>query len=106
MKKVAILCQTAPGGKRRLAEEALRLATGLTATGRLQVDLILTDGGTALLQPEMGGPIGTWESLQSPHTRILIPSDTRLPPSAPPVIRLANCHPEKASAGADIILRF
>ena len=54
MKKVAILCQTAPGGKRRLAEEALRLATGLTATGRLQIDLILTQGGTALLHPEMG----------------------------------------------------
>lgn len=106
MKKVAILCQTAPGGKRRLAEEALRLATGLTATGRLQVDLILTHGGTALLHPEMGGPLGTWESLRSPHTRILVLSDTPLPPSAPPVTTVINFNPEKASAGADMILRF
>ena len=106
MKKVAILCQTAPGGKRRLAEEALRLATGLTATGRLQIDLILTQGGTALLHPEMGGPLGTWESLLAPHTRVLVPSEAQIPPSAPPVTRLANINPEKASAGADIILRF
>ena len=38
MKKIAILCQTAPGGKRRLAEEALRLATGLTARALKTID--------------------------------------------------------------------
>jgi hypothetical protein len=54
----------------------------------------------------MGGPLGTWESLLAPHTRILVPSDAQIPPSAPPVTRLANINPEKASAGADIILRF
>ena len=83
MKRVAILCQTGPAGKRRLAEEALRLAAGLTATGRLRVDLILTASALALLQPEMGGPIGTWESVISPQTRILVPSGTPLPSSPP-----------------------
>ena len=80
MKKVAILCQTAPGGKRRLAEEALRLATGLTATGRLQIDLILTQGGTALLHPDMGGPLGTCLLYTSPSPRDRTRS--RMPSSA------------------------
>jgi len=105
MKRVAILCQTAPEGKRRLAEEALRLVAGLTATGRLRVDLILTSSALLLLQPEMGGPIGSWESIISPQTRILIPSGTPLP-STPPVSYLPDGDFEKAAAGADLILRF
>jgi len=105
MKRVAILCQTAPEGKRRLAEEALRLVAGLTATGRLRVDLILTSSALLLLQPEMGGPIGSWDSIISPQTRILIPSGTPLP-STPPVSYLPDGDFEKAAAGADIILRF
>ncbi|HBZ85315.1 MAG TPA: hypothetical protein DEO44_06230 [Verrucomicrobia subdivision 6 bacterium] len=105
MKRVAILCQTGPAGKRRLAEEALRLAAGLTATGRLRVDLILSASALALLQPEMGGPIGTWESVISPQTRILVPSGTPLP-SSPPVTFLPNGDPEKVAQGADLILRF
>ena len=105
MKRVAILCQTGPQGKRRLAEEALRLAAGLTATGRLRVDLILSASALALLQPEMGGPTGSWDSLISPHTRILVPSGTP-PPISPPVTFLPNGETEKAAAGADLILRF
>jgi hypothetical protein len=105
MKRVAILCQTAPEGKRRLAEEALRLVAGLTATGRLRVDLILTSSALLLLQPEMGGPIGSWDSIISPQTRILIPSGTPLP-STPPVSYLPDGDYEKAAVGADLILRF
>lgn len=105
MKRVAILCQTAPEGKRRLAEEALRLAAGLTATGRLRVDLILASSALLLLQPEMGGPIGSWDSIISPQTRILIPSGTPLP-STPPVSYIPEGELEKAASGADLILRF
>jgi hypothetical protein len=105
MKRVAILCQTAPEGKRRLAEEALRLVAGLTATGRLRVDLILTSSALLLLQPEMGGPIGSWDSIISPQTRILIPSGIPLP-STPPVSYLPDGDYEKAAVGADLILRF
>ncbi len=105
MKRVAILCQTGPGGKRRLAEEALRLAAGLTATGRVRVDLILSAAGLALLQPELGGPTGTWESLISPQTKILVPSGTPLPTS-PAVTYLPDADVGRAAAGADLILRF
>ena len=66
MKRVAILCQTGPGGKRRLAEEALRVAAGLTATGRVRIDLILSATALALLQPELGGPAG---NVGIPHLR-------------------------------------
>lgn len=69
MKRVAILCQTGPGGKRRLAEEALRVAAGLTATGRVRIDLILSATALALLQPELGGPVGTWESSSPPKPK-------------------------------------
>jgi len=105
MKRVAILCQTAPGGKRRLAEEAIRLAAGLTATGRVRIDLILTAGALALLHPEQGGPAGAWESLISPQTQILVPSGTPLP-ATPPVVYLPNGDVEKAVTGADLVLRF
>ncbi len=106
MKRVAILCQTGPGGKRGLAEEALRLAAGLAATGRLCVDLILTRSGLALLDPDLGSPTGTWESFLSQYTRILVPPKTSLPPSCPPFIHLSDPDPEKAAAGADLIIRF
>ncbi len=105
MKRVAILCQTGPGGKRRLAEEALRVAAGLTATGRVRIDLILSSTALALLQPELGGPAGTWESLISAQTQILVPSGTPLP-TTPPVTYLPNGDVEKAAEGADLILRF
>jgi hypothetical protein len=105
MKKVAILCQTGPGGKRRLAEEALRLAAGLTATSRILLDLILTRSGIALLDPEMGGPIGTWESMISPHTRILISAGTLSSP--PPFVTvLSEKEIEKTCASADLVIRF
>jgi hypothetical protein len=105
MKKVVILCQTGPGGKRRLAEEALRLAAGLTTTGRLRLDLILTRSGIALLDPEMGGPVGTWESMISPHTRIVISAGTL---SSPPafVTVLPEKEIEKTSASADLVIGF
>lgn len=105
MKRVAILCHSGPQGKRRLAEEALRLAAGLTATGRLRVDLILSSAALALLQPDQGGPVGTWDSLISPQTQILVPSGTPLPTS-PPVSYLPSGDVEKAAVGADLILRF
>jgi len=105
LKRVAILCQSAPEGKRRLAEEALRLAAGLTATGRLRVDLILSSSALLLLQPDLGGPIGSWDSIISPQTRILIPTGTPLP-STPPLTHYPAGEVEKAAAGADLILRF
>jgi len=105
MKKVVILCKTGPGGKLRLAEEALRLAAGLTATGRIRLDLVLTRSGIALLVPEMGGPVGTWESMISPHTRILICAGTlNSPPSF--VTVLPEKEIEKASASADLVIGF
>jgi hypothetical protein len=105
MKKVVILCQTGPGGKRRLAEEALRLAAGLTATRRIRLDLILTRSAIALLDPEMGGPIGTWESMISPHTRILVSAGTL---TSPPtfVTVLPEKEIEKTSASADLVIGF
>ena len=104
MKKVAIVCRSAPGSKRRLAEEALRLAAGLAATGRLQVDLILQGGGLLLLQPEFSGSSQTWESLVSPNSRIVVPVNTPLPPGAP----RAETAPdgEKLAQAADFVLRF
>ena len=105
MKKVVVLCQTGPGGKRRLAEEALRLAAGLTATGRIRLDLILTRSAIALLDPEMGGPIGTWESMISAHTRILISAGTL--PSPPPFVTvLPEKEIEKTFASADLVIGF
>jgi hypothetical protein len=105
MKKVVILCQTGPGGKRRLAEEALRLAAGLTATGRIRLDVILNRSGIALLDPEMGGPIGTWESMIAPHTRILVSAGTL---TSPPtfVTVLPEKEIENTSASADLVIGF
>jgi hypothetical protein len=105
MKKVVVLCQTGPGGKRRLAEEALRLAAGLTATGRIRLDLILTRSAIALLDPEMGGPIGTWESMIAPHTRILVSAGTL---TSPPtfVTVLPEKEMEKTSSSADLVMGF
>ena len=88
-----------------MTEEALRLAAGLTATGRIRLDLILTRSGIALLDPEMGGPIGTWESMISPHTRILISAGTLSSP--PPFVTvLPEKEIEKTSASADLVIRF
>ena len=104
MKKVAIVCRSAPGSKRRLAEEALRLAAGLAATGRLQVDLILQDGGLLLLQPEFRGSSQTWESLGSPNSRIVVPVNTPLLPGAPRTETASDG--AKLIQGADFVLRF
>jgi len=104
MKKVAIVCRSAPGSKRRLAEEAIRLAAGLAATGRLQVDLILQEGGLLLLKPEFSGSAQTWESLASPTSRVLVPSHTTLPPGAPRTEKVTD--PEKMAQTADWVLRF
>jgi hypothetical protein len=104
MKKIAILCRSAPGSKRRLAEEALRLAAGLAATGRLRVELILTGGSLLLLEPEFSGSPETWNSLLSPNSRILIPKEATLPAGAPRVERADD--PEAAAKTADWVLRF
>ena len=104
MKKIAIFCRSAPGSKRRLAEEALRLAAGLAATGRLQVDLILQDGGLLLLKPEFSGSSQAWESLLSPTSRIVVPANTRLPAGAPRTEMITDL--EKSAQLADIVLRF
>ena len=104
MKKVAIICQSAPGSKRRLAEEAIRLAAGLAATGRLQVDLILKDAGLLLLEPEFSGSASTWESLVSPTSRVLVPANATPPSGSPGVEKVAD--PEKLAQAADLILRF
>jgi len=104
MKKIAILCRSAPGSKRRLAEEALRLAAGLAATGRFRVELILTGGGLLLLEPEFSGSPETWNSLLSPNSRILIPNGTTLPDGAPRVDKVED--PETTAKTADLVLRF
>lgn len=104
MKRVAILCRSAPGSRRRLAEEALRLAAGLSATGRVRVDLILTGGGLLLLSPEFGGSSDNWSSLISPTSRVLIPADAPLPAKAPPVEKITD--PEATAKTADLVLHF
>jgi len=104
MKKVAIICQSAPGSKRRLAEEAVRLAAGLASTGRFQVDLILKDGGLLLLEPEFSGSASTWESLLSPTSRVLVPANATLPSTHLRAEKVAD--PEKLAQAADLVLRF
>ena len=104
MKKVAIFCRSAPGSKRRLAEEALRLAAGLAATGRFHVELILTGAGLLLLEPEFSGSPETWNSLLSPTSRIVVPANTPLPPGAPYTGQVSD--PEKLAQSADFVLRF
>ena len=104
MKKVVILCRSAPGSKRRLAEEALRLAAGLAATGRLQVDLVLQDGGLLFLEPEFSGSRQNWDSLVSPTGRIVVPANTPLPTGAPPMEKALDL--EKLAQAADFVLRF
>jgi hypothetical protein len=104
MKKLTIICHSAPGSKRRLAEEAVRLAAGLAATGRLQVDLVLKDGGLLLLEPEFSGSASTWESLLSPTSRVLVPASATLPFGSPKVEKVAD--PETLTKAADLVLRF
>jgi len=104
MKKVAIICQSAPGSKRRLAEEAIRLAAGLAATGRLQVDLVLRDGGLLLLEPEFSGSASTWESLVSSTSRVLVPANATPSSGGLKVEKIAD--PEKLAKAADLVLRF
>ena len=104
MKKVVILCQSAPGSKRRHAEEAVRLAAGLAATGRLRVDLVLRDGGLLLLEPEFSGSAQSWESLNSSTSRILVPDGVTLPPHAPKTEKVSD--PESVTRTADLVLRF
>ena len=104
MKRVAVICRSAPGSKRRLAEEALRLAAGLAATGRLRVDLVLLEGGLLLLMPEFSGSALTWESLLSPDSRILVPPSCTIPAGAPKTEKLAD--PEMLAIEADLVLRF
>ena len=104
MKKVLIICQSAPGSKRRLAEEGVRLAAGLAATGRLKVDLVLKDGSLLFLEPEFSGSASTWESLLSPTSRVLVPTNATLPVGGPKVEQVAE--PEKLAQAADLVLRF
>ena len=104
LKKVLIICQSAPGSKRRLAEEGIRLAAGLAATGRLKVDLVLKDGGLLFLEPEFSGSASTWESLASPTSRVLVPASARIRPGGPKVEKVAD--PEKLAQAADLMLRF
>ena len=104
MRKVAIICQSAPGSKRRLAEEAVRLAAGLAATGRVQVDLILKDRGLLLLEPEFRGSATTWESLICPTSRVVVPANAILPDHGPKAEKVAD--PEKLAQAADGVLRF
>ena len=104
MKKVVIICQSAPGSKRRLAEEAVRLAAGLAATGRLKVDLLLKDGGLLLLEPEFSASACTWESLISSTSRVLVPANATLPSGGPRVEGVTD--PEKLAKAADLVLRF
>ena len=106
MKRIVIFCQTAPGGKRRLAEEAFRLSAGLSATGRFQLDFVLQRGGLLLLEPEFSGPASAWESLQSSHTRVWVPSGTsRIPPGLH-LHSLPQENQEQFIQGADLVLRF
>ena len=104
MRKVTIVCQSAPGSKRRLAEEAVRLTAGLAATGRVQVDLVLKNGGLLLLEPEFRGSATTWESLISPTSRVVVPANAILPDHGPKVEKVAD--PEKLAQAADGVLRF
>jgi hypothetical protein len=106
MKRIVIFCQTAPGGKRRLAEEAFRLSAGLSATGRFQLDFVLQQGGLLLLEPEFSGPASAWESLQSSHTRVWVPSGTSGLISGLSFHPLTDQDPMKFTQGADLVLRF
>ena len=106
MKRLVVICQTAPGGKRRLAEEAFRLAAGLSATGRFQLDFILEDGGLLLLEPEFGGSPSSWESLHSPQTRVCLPSGVSRSIPGLSLHHLPGEELEKITHGADLVLRF
>jgi hypothetical protein len=106
MKRVVIICQSAPGGKRRLAEEALRLAAGLSATGRFQLDFILEQGGLLLLEPEFSGSASSWESLESRHTRVWVPSGSSKLISGLFLNTLPDRDTEGFTQGADLVLRF
>lgn len=106
MKRVVILCQTAPGEKRRLAEEALRLAAGLSATGRFQLDFMLQHGGLLLLEPEFYGSPSSWDSLLSPHTRIYLPLGTGRSVPGLSLHTLPMGDLDRFIHGADLVLRF
>ena len=106
MKRVVITCQAAPGGKRRLAEEALRLAAGLSATGRFRLDFVLLGGGLLLLQPEFSGSAPTWDSLREPNTRIWIPGEQPVGTTGLQLETLPAKPLEEFVLGADLDLRF
>ena len=106
MKRVVITCQEAPGGKRRLAEEALRLAAGLSATDRFRLDFILLGGGLLLLQPEFSGSALTWNSLRSPETRIWVPAGHPAGITGLQLETLPAKPLEEFVLGADLDLRF
>ena len=106
MKRGVIICQSAPGGKRRLAEEAFRLAAGLSATGRFHLDFVLQQGGLLLLEPEFGGSLSSWESLRSLHTKVYLPSDAFRPVHGFPLHTLPEENLEKWVRDADFVLRF
>ena len=80
------------------------LAAGLAATGRLQVDLVLKDGGLLMLEPEFIGSAATWESLVSPTSRVLVPASATIRPGGPKVEKVAD--PETLAKAADLVLRF
>lgn len=106
MKRLVVICQTAPGGKRRLAEEAFRLAAGLSATGRFQLDFVLQQGALLLLEPEFGGSPSSWESLHSPQTQVYVPSGFSRSISGLSLHNLPEGALEKFTHGADLVLRF
>lgn len=106
MKRVVIICQAAPGGKRRLAEEALRLAAGLASTNRCQVDFVLIQGGLLFLEPEFAGSPQSWTSFIPPQSRVWVP------PGRPASLHGIPCHAlpseglEPFTRGADFVLHF
>ncbi|NDC80782.1 MAG: hypothetical protein EB090_05915 [Verrucomicrobia bacterium] len=106
MKRVVITCLTAPGGKRRLAEEALRLAAGLSATGRFRIDFVLLGGGLLLLQPEFSGSTLAWDSLRAPDTKIWVPEGQRGAEAGPHLETLPAKPFDEFTLGADLVLRF
>jgi len=106
MKRIVIICQNAPGGKRRLAEEAFRLAAGLSSTGRFQMDFVLLQGGLLLLEPDFTGPASSWESLLSPHTKVWVPAGTPRLIAGIPLHPLSDQDPRHLTQGADLVLRF
>lgn len=106
MKRVVIVCQTAPGGRRRLAEEALRLAAGLASTNRCQVDFVLIQGGLLFLEPEFAGSPHSWTSFMPPQSRVWVPLGYPTSIHEIPLHSLPVGDLKSFAMGADLVLRF